>query len=156
VNTNIREYWQLVNRVESQLPETVYITSQVTKTGDDLLDLDIELPARSKGNGHVAGRVFHVSRQAAALLLVARSHRRSTPEEVQQWAAEQEQRKAAIAAALYESKNQYALPPELTKLVEAATKDRSQSPEVIERLTTAIETLAQQRVTDPEPQRNKR
>jgi hypothetical protein len=73
---NLKKYWDEVHKLETGLPDFVWLTS-------------LQNPAR----GQVGGRITQVSAQVGARLIHAGSHRPATEEETQAHLAEEDLQK---------------------------------------------------------------
>ena len=104
-NISIHEYWQRVLAIAADLPDVVTVISE----GDDR-------------TGARAGAVCLCDAKTAAQLLFSRTHRVATEQEVVDHEKAQSDERVRLADVEYKKKQNFALPTELTNLIDMAVK----------------------------------
>jgi hypothetical protein len=104
-NISIHEYWERVLAIAAKLPEVVTVISE----GDDR-------------TGARAGAVCLCDAKTAAQLLFSRTHRIATEQEIADYEKAQSEERVRLADLEYKKKQNFALPTELTNLIDMAVK----------------------------------
>lgn len=101
---DLQKRFQVVRGIEEGLP-----------AGDPLLVVPLDNPEKNV----TAGPAVEVTRRNAAELIFAKTHRLATPKDREAHEQREAAQRQKIADEAYKAKSQYALPAELTKVVEA-------------------------------------